>query len=903
MTTSDGSVGSTTKIVDNGPDTDRYTLVLVAEGYKSSELTQFHQDCQDLVDHLHATPPFNELDLRCAFNVYRIDVSSTDSGADLPTACGLSGATSKTYFDATFCGDGVIDRLLTVDSTSVINVVDARVTHHDRIVVIVNSSTYGGSGGAVAVTAKGGNWLGVAMHEMGHAVFALADEYDYWEGCGTGEAGHDTYTGPEFLQVNNSATSDRATIKWASLVAAATPMPTTTNADCTDCDTQGVPAGLTAQTIGAWEGAAYFHCGAWRPAFICMMRDLSPFCAVCTAQIRTVMAPYLNPTTVTLATPTISFNDVPAGTTTVRAGRFAVDSCADMTFRITSGPTVLSGPAGTNFGTPLGTVFNSPGNPAIRDAFAWISYMGTAPGDSATGTVTVRCEETGVTYVIPITANTVARPKVVVELVLDKSGSMEFDAGDGRRRVDVLHDSALPFPDLLPDDDGVGIVSFDQDGHDVMPITVAGPPVFGAGRVAAKAAISAHTPNPAGSTAIGDGVELAHNRLVPATGYDAKAMVVLTDGQETDSKYIADVMGSINDRVFAIGLGTASEIDPVALTQLTNGTGGYLLMTGTLDANDFYRLAKYYLQILASVTNNDVVVDPDGWVAPGQKHVIPYVLTESDIEATSILLTPAPWAVRYTLESPDGATIDPGVASGVPGGLYATAQNDAFYRLSLPVLLPSGGTPPGVWKAIIEVDDPGFQKYLGTLEREDQGGPIYRQAIAHGLRYNFNVHTFSNLRMTVGVSQSSNEPGATLSVRAVLTEYGWPMDHRATVDARVEWPDGTMTSLPLSENGRGVFDASMIGTLAGIYTFDIRGAGLTLRGRPFTRQELRTAALWQGGTHEPPRTVTDPGGHVDLCRLIECLLESAIDREGEKRLEELGIRVDGLRRCLKEICR
>src|SRR5436190_709316 len=80
-----------TRNVDNGPDTSRYTLVLVAEGYQNSELTQFHQDCQDLVDHLFATPPFDELDLRCAFNVYRVDVSSTDSGADDPSTCGGAG--------------------------------------------------------------------------------------------------------------------------------------------------------------------------------------------------------------------------------------------------------------------------------------------------------------------------------------------------------------------------------------------------------------------------------------------------------------------------------------------------------------------------------------------------------------------------------------------------------------------------------------------------------------------------------------------------------------------------------------------------------------------------------------------------------------------------------------------
>ena len=79
-------------------------------------------------------------------------------------------------------------------------------------------------------------------------------------------------------------------------------------------------------------------------------------------------------------------------------------------------------------------------------------------------------------------------------LVLDQSNSMNFDAGDGRARIDVLKDAAPVFVDLLGDDDAVGVVRFDDDAHPGTPIAVAGPLPFGAGRTAAKAAISSHTP-------------------------------------------------------------------------------------------------------------------------------------------------------------------------------------------------------------------------------------------------------------------------------------------------------------------------------------------------------------------------------------------------------------------------
>ena len=43
------------------------------------------------------------------------------------------------------------------------------------------------------------------------------------------------------------------------------------------------------------------------------------------------------------------------------------------------------------------------------------------------------------------------------------------------------------------------------------------------------------------------------------------------------------------------------------------------------------------------------------------------------------------------------------------------------------------------------------------------------------------VHSYSNLRMRARLTQSSFEPGASLDLRAVLTEYGLPVNRRAMV--------------------------------------------------------------------------------------------------------------------------
>ena len=328
---------------------------------------------------------------------------------------------------------------------------------------------------------------------------------------------------------------------------------------------------------------------------------------------------------VTPQTASLVFNDVPEDQTTVRAAVFKVSSCQNVTFDITTGPTVTSGPAGTSFGTPLGTSVSV--DPHVADTGrVWISFTGTSAGNVAQGTVTIHCNETGEDFVIPISTNTIAKPTVATVLVLDQSGSMNFDAGDGRKRIDVLKDAAPVFVDLLGDDDGIGVVRFDQDAHPGTAIQVAGPMTFGVGRTAAKAAISSHTPNPAGSTSIGDGIDMAHSDLtVLAPGsFDETAIVVLTDGRENAPQFISDVSDIVDDKVFGIGLGTAEQINPDALTALTNGTGGYVLMTGALDTDDFFILQKYFLQILAGVTNADVVLDPEGWVATGAKVRIPF---------------------------------------------------------------------------------------------------------------------------------------------------------------------------------------------------------------------------------------------------------------------------------------
>lgn len=292
MTTSDGRVVGTTQIVDHGPAAVRWNIAIMGDGYQEAQLPQYAADVRAIVDTLLATAPFDSLER--GINIFRIDVASTDSGAADPAGCGGTGARPRTYFDSTFCGDGRNQRLLVANNRTVLLTAAAQVPQFHLAIVVVNSPIYGGSGSPqVAVLSLAQGAAEIALHEVGHSGFGLADEYEYLAGCGVDPPGtHDRHPPREPAEPNVTVDPNRATNKWRRFVLASTAMPTTVNADCARCDPQPSPVG--ADVTGTFEGAHYYHCGAYRPAFNCRMRALGfPFCAVCQDAIRRKLEPFM----------------------------------------------------------------------------------------------------------------------------------------------------------------------------------------------------------------------------------------------------------------------------------------------------------------------------------------------------------------------------------------------------------------------------------------------------------------------------------------------------------------------------------------------------------------------------------------------------------------------------------
>src|SRR5262245_51788042 len=141
MTIADGAVIGTTQIAGAAPRNRAFNVVLLAEGFTNAQQNDFNNACTAFVNTFRATPPFDELSP--AINVFRVNVRSTDAGADDPVAGGGTGSTARTYFDASFGGNN-IRRLLLCNVTTALQVAAAQVPEFTVVLIVVNSTIYGG---------------------------------------------------------------------------------------------------------------------------------------------------------------------------------------------------------------------------------------------------------------------------------------------------------------------------------------------------------------------------------------------------------------------------------------------------------------------------------------------------------------------------------------------------------------------------------------------------------------------------------------------------------------------------------------------------------------------------------------------------------------------------------------
>lgn len=265
---------------NSGPPTNRLDLLIMGDGYTAGQQAQFAADANQVASRFFDLSPYAEY--RNYANIHLLFTASRQSGADHPSyvpncnspeCCSdqamqndpLQGTLVDTAFDCSYCVAG-IHRLLAGDTSKVFAAASA-VPDWDHILLIVNDTTYGGSGGAIATFSLHSAAVQLAQHEYSHSFTRLADEYsDPYPGYPTCS---DLRGNPCEPNVTDATT--RSQIKWRAWISPTTPVPTTPADDP-----------RWSKVVGLFEGARYQARGIFRPRQACLMRSLDqPWCEIC----------------------------------------------------------------------------------------------------------------------------------------------------------------------------------------------------------------------------------------------------------------------------------------------------------------------------------------------------------------------------------------------------------------------------------------------------------------------------------------------------------------------------------------------------------------------------------------------------------------------------------------------
>jgi hypothetical protein len=247
-----------TTILNNGQSSNRIDILLLGDGYLESEMAQWEIDAEAAVASFLSVEPYSSY--AKYFNAHRINTPSNASGTSHPE----NNDTRDTAFGAYYyCGQ--VQRLICVNDSAVNTVVQslAAPNQADIILLIVNDSEYGGSGGAIAIASTNSNVTGLILHETGHSFGLLADEYDTPIPSTTADCGTTTLTN----EANASSLVSLDAVKWKHwLPASVTNIPTPYTFDVSD--------------PGFYQGSKYCK-ELYRPTPNSMMRSLNrPFDAI-----------------------------------------------------------------------------------------------------------------------------------------------------------------------------------------------------------------------------------------------------------------------------------------------------------------------------------------------------------------------------------------------------------------------------------------------------------------------------------------------------------------------------------------------------------------------------------------------------------------------------------------------
>lgn len=185
------------ELLINGNDAQSIVFLIVGDGFTEEEQDIFNTKAEEIKNYILDTEPF--IDYKDYINVYSLNVVSKESGAsDNP------GKLKNTYFQCSYNYYN-IERLLVPQNYKAYDLAESYVPYYDNIIMVVNDQRYGGSGGGISVTSINEESYEILLHEMGHTIANLKDEY--WLGGKYADEG-----------VNMTQESDPNKVPWSDLI-------------------------------------------------------------------------------------------------------------------------------------------------------------------------------------------------------------------------------------------------------------------------------------------------------------------------------------------------------------------------------------------------------------------------------------------------------------------------------------------------------------------------------------------------------------------------------------------------------------------------------------------------------------------------------------------------------------
>lgn len=303
-------------IMENGPAETKVDIVVLGDGYTTEEMPKFRKDAERLMGELFKVEPYKSR--KSDFNVRAIETPSAVSGVSRPHP----GVFKRTPLSVHYSSFDSERYALTYDNRTVRDICSA--VPYEFTVIMMNDRTYGGGGiYRLYATVAADNAFSdyIVIHELGHHIAGLADEYY------TSQVSYEvseTVT-VEPWELNITALLDKDNLKWKHLVKSGTPLPTPWSKNEFEsfsisiqnernrlrkakAKEEELEALFTREretekrmfvkdkyvnSVGAFEGAGYRAKGYYRSSVNCIMftRDMS-FCPVCRDSLNRVFDQY-----------------------------------------------------------------------------------------------------------------------------------------------------------------------------------------------------------------------------------------------------------------------------------------------------------------------------------------------------------------------------------------------------------------------------------------------------------------------------------------------------------------------------------------------------------------------------------------------------------------------------------